>query len=463
VTTNRLFIKSTHDEYYIIKIPRPGLKEEIEHGQKLFKSVFVLSTALFPSWLQWIPRFLGSCFDSVSSTFQDETKPLKEAAKMRKFKMLLMLSSVKVPAVKYASEGLLVMDAVTENENFEAYIDREMDDKYMKYLEQITAIENQTFSYDSRKQSENKELALEKLYADNPEDKRKMDTFAKLYGEFLESTVYMALAMKQLHADLHPGNILVKADKGSYSLHLVDWGNTVNVDGMIMDPLFLVAYTALGNSKQIAHRLYNLRDTKSSVTEERIHEIVSSVLVENKLDAKGKTILRKALEFIQGLRQGYDFEASSQANVDSEEQAKTMGVLGSQIMMRLFKETDYIVSGKYIQLFRSALPAAATFIKIASALPKNILIKQSIKNASMGFFMGSLKALILKNPAQLRSLIDEINSGVEDKSEAHQRASVHDDKDKSTTDKSTKEKPNFINRLIPSFVQRIKCEDLLLN
>jgi predicted unusual protein kinase regulating ubiquinone biosynthesis (AarF/ABC1/UbiB family) len=465
VTTNWLVTKTSHDEFYVVKIARPALREEIEHGQKLFKSFLTLSGAVFPAWLQWVPRFLTSCFDSVSYSFQDETNFAKEAVNMRKFKMLLMLSSVKVPAVNYAAEDLLVMEAVTEGENFDAFIEREKDDKYMKFLEQVSEIENHYYSYDDKIQKEQKEQAFEKLYADNPENKRKMDTFAKIYGEFLEGTVYMALAMGQVHADLHPGNILIKNVNGEYTLHFIDWGNTVDINGLIMDPIFLAAYTALGNSREMAHRLYDLRDPKSTVTEEQIHKIIAEVMIENKLDAKGKTILKKVLEFIQILKRDVETPAvnggqvSAETEKSAEEKSKTMSEIGSQIFMRLLKETDYIVSGKAIQFIRTILPVGSSANKIISALPNKEVLKLSFKNANKGFFLGYLKALILKHPAQMRSLVDEIKYGIDEKTQTLARASVRTENEDSETKGDSKTNDSQ-NANFGDFSVGMRCEDL---
>jgi predicted unusual protein kinase regulating ubiquinone biosynthesis (AarF/ABC1/UbiB family) len=456
VTRDWIITKTSHDDYYIVKIARPSLREEIEHGQKIFKTAMTMASALFPSFLQWIPKFVTSCFDSVSISFQDETNFAKEAVNMRRFKMLLMLSSVKVPAVNFASESLLVMESVTDGENFDAFIEREKDEKYMEFLKETGEIENRYYAT-----KELKLKALEDFYATHPVEKQKLETFTQLYGEFLEGTVYMILAMGQVHADLHPGNILVKKHKGNHKLYFIDWGNTVDIDGLIMDPAFLVAYMALGNSKEIAHRLYNLKDSNSKVSEEQIHKIVTQVMLDNKLDAKGKTILKKLLEFISMLRQeasGNPTSANTPAvsagvEQSAEERSKTMSDVGSQIIMRLLKETDFVMSGKYLQFFRTILPVGSTTGKIASALPLMELLKQSLKSANKGFLLGYLKSLILKHPAQMRSLIDEIKYGVNEKSDYLER---------STEQRTRMSKDEDPLRLLEKMGQgvAIRCEDL---
>ena len=415
-----LFIQQ-RETTYIIKISRPSLTEELSHGQKIIKSLLTFSSVLFPSYLQWLTKFITSCFDSVGLSFKTEVNFKYEALNMRYYKMLLMLSSVNVPAVYFASENLLIMESVTQGENFDAFIEREVDSAYIEFLKKIEELEGLSLPKDQKK------ALLDKLYADHPIEKEKLNHFSDLYSQFLEALVYMTLPLGKIHGDLHPGNILVKKVNGKYKISFIDWGNAVDINGMIMDPIFLGVYTFLGNSTKMAERLYQLRDPKSTVTKEKIKEIVAEVLVANGQDPRGKTILKKTLDYFQALRSEVKDKPNSSSlsphlEQTAEERSQSLGAISSDILIRLFKETDYLVSGKYIQFIRTSLPVGSSINKIITTLPMKERIRQSISSASRGFFMGYLKKLILQYPARMRSLIDEVSLGMDEKEKYLNRA-----------------------------------------
>ncbi len=51
----------------------------------------------------------------------------------------------------------------------------------------------------------------------------------RLARALLHSVLVQALVYREVHGDLHPGNVLVDAEG---TLHLIDWGNTVPIDGL---------------------------------------------------------------------------------------------------------------------------------------------------------------------------------------------------------------------------------------
>jgi predicted unusual protein kinase regulating ubiquinone biosynthesis (AarF/ABC1/UbiB family) len=416
VTTNWIVTKTTRVDSYIIKIIRPTLENEINHGNKTFKTFLTLTSAFFPSFLQWVPRLLTSSFDSLSESFKDEISPPNEVKNQRKFRILLALSSVKVPAVNYVGERMLVMEAVTQSVNFDAFIEREADSKYMDFVARLKEIRGTYYEDDK------KEKALAQLYQEHPIEKEKLDMFLRIYGEFLEATTYMGLAMSNIHGDLHPGNILIENVQGKQKLWFIDFGNVVDISGMISDPFFIASYMALGNSKEIAHHIYNLRDPKCSITENEVYEVIKAVMVKNNLDAEGKTIKGKILEVVMQLigdKKSKPTQSSmgspntsAQTEKSVEEAAADNSKILSEVFEGLMVKRDYVFSGKYFQFVRTALPVGATIGKIINVIPTSDAVKQFLKYSNKGLFFGYIKQMLLKHPAQLRPLYDQLVSGL---------------------------------------------------
>lgn len=279
-----------------------------------------------------------------------------------------------------------------------------------------------------------KEQALTELDKEFPGEYEKMKQFQSIFEKVLEASVYQIIPLNYVHGDLHPGNILTgkshpqgsKADP-----YFIDFGNVVSMKGLLADPLFLAAYIFLGNSEQIANRLYNLQDfSQGNVSKETIHQIVQRILVENGFDGKGYTIFsylttsfKNRKNEVAQPRNGQTTPLLTELDSKNESTEKIFKVAGN-IILQLMQETKYTVSGRYFQFLRTILPLGTSLTTLGKTLPTRTLVISALKSSLKGLFTGYIKTLIIKYPAQLANWYQRTKNASELKAAEVERGTV---------------------------------------
>ncbi|MDR3418524.1 MAG: AarF/ABC1/UbiB kinase family protein [Nevskia sp.] len=119
----------------------------------------------------------------------------------------------------------------------------------------------------------------------------------RLAEQLLYTVVYHAFAFREMHGDLHPGNLMVGADG---RLNLIDWGNVVDLNGKWGPVWDYLAGAILADTDLLADALIRL-STQPEANLERRDEIVAAL--EETLRKKGVTRLTGS-GFIGELRRG---------------------------------------------------------------------------------------------------------------------------------------------------------------
>lgn len=171
----------------VVKVGRHNLDREFVIG-KLVLNLAIMSTQYWAPHSKLAP-FLQALQDQVDEFVKGFTRELnfEEEARVQRLFYERSRESVmwNVPILFTSSTRILEME----------------------YIEDANSLVN----------------ALQRLPARR---RRKMQK--RLAERFLYSVLYQLVVYQECHGDLHPGNVMVGPDG---ELHLIDWGNSVNMDG----------------------------------------------------------------------------------------------------------------------------------------------------------------------------------------------------------------------------------------
>ena len=128
--------------------------------------------------------------------------------------------------------------------------------------------------------------------------KRERRRFQRRLVEQLSHTVlHHALAYREMHGDLHPGNVMVSPDG---TLNLIDWGNVIDLDGKWRPVRDYLAGAILADTELLTEALIRI-STQPEENHERRAEIRAAL--DETLRKKGVTPLTRR-SFIRELRSG---------------------------------------------------------------------------------------------------------------------------------------------------------------
>jgi len=211
------------------------------------------------------------------------------------------------------------------------------------------------------------------------EESKKMTakTRERMFGNLLESFLYQMFILGEVHADLHPGNILAQ---NNGKIGLIDWSQLTPTRGLITDPGFLILAIMRGDSATAARRLVRIGEAQSE-KQAVLQGLIEKVLQDHKLEP------RTYKQLIFG--EGQDFEVVMKAL--------------AQILREAQLSHGFKVSSKYIQFVRSVLPVSSTLTILAREIPKKRLIRVTALRLGLVFARGSAAAVVGSAAQAVRS------------------------------------------------------------
>lgn len=108
----------------------------------------------------------------------------------------------------------------------------------------------------------------------------------KTFSLLAENLTYMFLITKEMHADLRPENIITTLQEDERGLRLgkqmtvIDYGNTINTKGLILNPAFAGLHLLTGNAEGFTKRFLQLGSISNS-SEQEILEIVEKTFAKH--------------------------------------------------------------------------------------------------------------------------------------------------------------------------------------
>ncbi len=196
------------------------------------------------------------------------------------------------------------------------------------------------------------------LHRLSPRKRRRMQR--KLAERFLYSVLYQLVVYQECHGDLHPGNIMVGADG---ELHLIDWGNAVNMEGKWSAVWDYLVGAAIGDRILLTEALIRMSTDPEGNRErwEEIHDLLGETM-----DKRGIKALKPAnfmfvltREGLQGLHQRAQTVMHLVAN------SQQLGI---------------VLRSDYMHLSRSLFAAAGSFASIYEDSSRLLMLRDMVRS-----------------------------------------------------------------------------------
>lgn len=178
---------------------------------------------------------------------------------------------------------------------------------------------------------------------------------AQVSERLLYAVVQHVFLYHEIHGDLHPGNVMVGSDGG---LHLIDWGNVVQLDGKLGPVWNYLVAAVLADTSMIADSLVRM-STQPEENARRWSELKASL--DESLTKKGVTPLT-ARNFLSELRRG--------------------GLQGlhrrGQTVLHLMSSTQQaglVLNRDYLHLSRALFAAAGSFGSLYEDTSKRLMAR----------------------------------------------------------------------------------------
>jgi len=292
----------------IVKVGRNNLDREFLMGQMVI-GLAIISTQYWAPHSKLAP-FLRALQDQVEefvTGFNSELDFQREAANQRRFLRRAELTTQwKVPKIYRVSERIIEME----------------------YLEDATSLQH---------------------YLGNLPPRKRVRMQRKLGRKFLYTLLEQVLVHQEFHGDLHPGNLMI--DKQG-ELYLIDWGNTVELNGKWGPVRDYVVGALSGDVDALAEALIGI-STNPEANRLRYDEI---------RDKLAETLERKQVAQIKA----NNLPAVWREGVDGlHRRAQSVIHLGSNM-----QQLGIVPRGEYMHLSRSIAAAIGSFANMYNGLPR---------------------------------------------------------------------------------------------
>jgi predicted unusual protein kinase regulating ubiquinone biosynthesis (AarF/ABC1/UbiB family) len=297
----------------IVKVQRPGLAEQLDWNRRVNKIVTKSAEAAVPEKWAWTVDIFAGSINGLEDAFQSELDFKEEAENMSWFRNQFAMSrGVYVPKSfeDFSTSRVLTMEIVP-GENIERLLERS-----------------------DAANGGQPDVALR----------------VKLFSNLLDAFVYQLVTVGNMHADLHPGNILA-TEEGE--LGLIDWGQVFETRGMVTAPVKAAFAVLTGDSKGFTEHFLEM----GRMPEAKLPAF--QALVDATFKEKGLSLWKmRALMGTKRTDYGKGFIEAFKVLIPAA-----------------FKDHGFRASPQYLQFFRSAAPVAASLAKIGKGVPQEQLIE----------------------------------------------------------------------------------------
>jgi predicted unusual protein kinase regulating ubiquinone biosynthesis (AarF/ABC1/UbiB family) len=331
-----------HWKDVVVKVQRPGLKETLDYNRRLNRLI-IQFIKISGGQVAPLMDFIGDQVIGLEDAFEGELDFKKELRNIQRFSHWFRFNkNVQIPSVypKYSTKKVLVMEKA-EGSNLE---------KNLKAL----IVRNQ-----------------QNPSAESTEKKSLESTYVTIF----ENMVYMLMVTKELHADLHPGNILAVLEEEENTIRLnkkivmLDYGQTTKTKGFIWVPLMAGYNLLTGNAEGLAKRLIQM-GKDPDFPPDLLIEAIKKIFAENRIEqVKMSSVIRK------------------KSNLNKvESMSKALG----QIVKVAFQDLGYRSNPRYFQVLRSSLPVVSTLLLIGKNFTPAEVGKLSLSAFARGLTWGSI-------------------------------------------------------------------------
>lgn len=181
----------------------------------------------------------------------------------------------------------------------------------------------------------------------------------QIVQRLMYTVLHHVLFHRELHGDLHPGNVMVGLDG---RMHLIDWGNVVALDGKWHAVWDYLAAAILADTRLMADALIRM-STTPKVSAERRDEVYAAL--DETLRKKGVTPLTRRTLLGDLRREGLDGLHRR-----------------GQVILQLMSNTQQlgiVVQRDYLHLSRALFAAAGSFGALYEGTPKKYLLRDLLR------------------------------------------------------------------------------------
>jgi ubiquinone biosynthesis protein len=174
-----------------------------------------------------------------------------------------------------------------------------------------------------------------------------------LARRFLFSVLCQVLVHREVHGDLHPGNVMVDADG---MLHLIDWGNTVQLAGKLTPLLRYLRGALVADADAVTDALIAICTAPEAARARR----------EQIRDALAHTLQKKRL---RPLGRWFAWTLALEGPAGWLQRAQLLGHLMSNT-----QHLGLVVCGEYLHLSRSASAMLGTLGSLYKDVPRHLVV-----------------------------------------------------------------------------------------
>lgn len=298
----------------VIKVGRQNIDREFAIG-KLVLGLAIMSSQYWAPHSKLAPflRAMQEQVDEFVAGFMEELDFEEEAKNhLRFYQRSLKSKAYRIPALYASSRRILEME-------------------YLSDADSLTR-------------------ALRKM----PRSQRRQFQF-QIADRLLYTVLHHVLVHREMHGDLHPGNVMVGSDGG---LHLIDWGNVVSLDGKWSAVWDYLAGAVLADTELLADALIRV-STQPEENAKRRDEIRAAL--DETLAKKGVRPLTRR-NFIGELRRG--------GTTGLHQRGQTVLHLMSNT-----QQVGLVLRRDYLHLSRALFAAAGSFGSLYEETPKKYMAR----------------------------------------------------------------------------------------
>jgi predicted unusual protein kinase regulating ubiquinone biosynthesis (AarF/ABC1/UbiB family) len=305
----------------VVKVQRPGLQERLDANSRTNQILFRALKIGIPEGYTPLLNLFTSAIVGMEEQFARELDFTNEARALERFRAAFALTpGVTVPRVYHELSGGTVMTmASIDGRNIAHFAD--------------DALKAGPASGDGTAESERAVVEAERLRV------RK-----RLFSILLDALLYQTFVTGELHADMHPGNVLAY-DKW---VGLIDFGNVLRTRGIMTKPVRLFYYLYAGQADNFARAFASMGAADSGFPVEEFTQRVQSLM-----DEKRHTRITY---------KGVFKEDPLDRFVDSVE------ILGKAIAVAV-GDHRFAIDAGYFQLLRTMVPGFGTLGRLAQTIP----------------------------------------------------------------------------------------------
>jgi len=328
----------------VVKVQRPGLKDTLDWNRKLNRIFLAVAAVHWDPKAAQVLDIIRDQITGLEDQFEGELDFAAEARRMGRFRLFHWLTpGVRVPRAfkRYSTSRVLTMSELP-GENVDELITK------------LNKMEAQGDTLASRLGRRN------------------------LLSRLLRVLLFQVIVLGEVHADLHPGNILATQRGG---VGLIDWSQSFRTRGLILRPVIALVNLFLGRPRGFARAMAAMGSSGRKETRALVSE-AETLFSKHGIESRTLRALWRA---------GGDEEPFS------DESISKLGRAAAEFVKKARTEHGYQMAPRYAQVLRAGIPVlgslTALVVKTSSEDLKRIALWKAAAFLPVGLALLTVRGL----------------------------------------------------------------------